>query len=122
MNQNLNAFLTQLRVVLIILGSILADQGLDHTVVYRWLMVASGSVIVLGNALWALYSSYTNWRRAAAVGSQATLNMVAANKAIDRNGNPVSQIGPDTTPFKPVTEATVTEIVKNFAPTAPIAK
>lgn len=122
MNPNLNATLSALRVLLITIGSVMADQGLAHSTAYSYVMMAAGSIMVIGPAVWAVWSSIVNWRKAASVGAQSTLNMVAANKAIDVNGNVVSQIGPDTTPFKPVTESTTVDIIKNFPPASPIAK
>lgn len=118
MNPNFNAFLTQLKLFLIVIGTLLAEQGLDHTTAYKWIMLASGSVIVIGNAGWALWSSYSNWRKAAAVGAQATLNMMASGKAVDQEGNFISKFSPDAVPPKPITVASATEIVKNFAPPA----
>lgn len=117
MNPNLNAFLSQLRVVLIILGSLLAEQGMDHTIVYKYLLVASGSVVVLGNALWALWASYSNWRKASAVGVQAGINLTASGQALSEAGEVISQFSSAAaTPPKPVTVATAAEIVANFGP------
>lgn len=124
MNPNLNAFLSQLRIVLVIIGSLMAEQGFDHTTIYRWLMIISGSIVVLGNALWALWSSYINWRKASAVGVAAGINMTVQGKALTESGQPISAFSPAAdTPPKPVTVASAADIVANFAPpTSSIAK
>lgn len=123
MNPNLNAVLAQLRVVLIVIGTLMAEQGYDHTTAYKWIIVASGAVMVLGNALWALWASISNWWKAAAVGTQSGINLVLSGKALAADGKTlVSQIGPDTTPALQVTIASTKEIAKDFPPAAPIAK
>lgn len=124
MNPNLNAFLTQLKLFLIVIGTLLAEQGFDHTAVYKWIMVASGSVLIVGNAAWALWASYSNWRKASAVGVAAGINMTVQGKAITDDGHPIAAFSPDAaTPPKAVTVASAKEIVANFAPpTSEIAK
>lgn len=124
MNPNLNAFLAQLRIVLIVFGSILAEQGLDHSAIYKWVMFGAGSVVVLGNALWALWASFSNWRKASAIGVAAGINMTAQGKAVTDDGQPISAFSSEAvTPPKAVTIASAAEIVANFAPpSASIAK
>lgn len=123
MNPNLNAFLTQLRVVLLLIGGYMAEQGLDHTTTYKWVIFAGGAVLVLGNALWALWASFANFWKAAAIGTQSGINLVLSGKALAADGKTlVSQIGSETTPVKQVTIETTKEIVNDMAPSAPIAK
>lgn len=122
MNPNLNAFLTQLKLFLIVMGTLLAEQGMDHTTVYKWIMFAAGAVLVVGNAAWALWASYENWRKAAAVGVQAGINLTASGKALAEDGETVVSVNNGSTPPKPVTVETAAQIVKDFAPATPIAK
>lgn len=122
MNPNLNATLSSIRVLLIVLGSVLADQGLGHTEVYKWIMIASGAVMVVGPAVWAVWSSISNWHKAAAVGVAAGVNMALQGKALAADGVTVVLKNDGSTPPKPFTVATATEVVKDFAPAAPIAK
>lgn len=116
MDPNLNAALGQVRVILLIVAGILADEGFGHTGLYKIILVAAGSVVALGSALWAFYNSLVNFRKARAVGVQAALNMVQAGKAIDVNGQVVSKIGAGTTPFKEATVKSSEEIIANFGP------
>lgn len=116
MNPNLNATLTAIRALLMAIGGVLLDKGLGNTAAYFWIETIAGSLFVIGPGIWGVYSSIVNWRKAAAVGSQATLNMVAAGKAVDQQGEPISQFSPDATPPKAVTVASVTAIVRDFGP------
>lgn len=125
MNPNLNAFLAQVRVFLLLIGGFMVEQGFDHTTAYKWIMVAAGSIVVLGNAVWALWSSYANWRKASAVGVAAGINMTVQGKAVTESGEVISKFSAEAsdTPPKPVTVASAAEIVANFAPPpATIAK
>lgn len=124
MNPNLNAFLTQLKLFLVLIGGIMAEQGLEQTTVYHYIMLIAGSILVVGNAAWALWASYSNWRNASAVGVAAGINMTVQGKAITQDGTVISKFGAEseTTPPKPVTVATAAEIVANFAPSTTIAK
>jgi len=123
MNPNLNAFLTQLKLFLVLVGGLMAEQGYDHTTAYKWVMLASGSCIALGSSAWALWASFANWRKAAAVGVAAGINLTVAGKAVTDDGKVISQFAtPDATPPKPVTVETAAQIVKDFAPATPPAK
>lgn len=122
MNPNLNAFLSSLRALLLVIGGLLAEHGLEHTTYYSDVMIAAGAVMVVGPAIWGVWSALVNWHKAAAIGSQATLNMVAAGKAIAADGTTLTAVGTGTTPPKAVTIATAAEIVKDFAPATPPAK
>lgn len=122
MNPKLNAFLAQVRVVLLLIGGYMAEQGLDHTTTYKWIMFVAGAILVLGNALWALWASFSNFWKASAVGVQAGINLTVAGKALAADGTTLVSANDGSTPPKPVTVATAAEIVKDFAPAAPIAK
>jgi hypothetical protein len=123
MDPKFNAFLTQLKLFLVLVGGLMAEQGLAHTSVYKYLMLVSGSLLVIGNSLWALWASFDNWWKAAAIGAQSGINLTLSGHALAADGETViSQITPGSTPTKQVTEATTKEIVKNFAPAVPIAK
>lgn len=122
MNPNLNAFLASVRSFLLILGGLMVEQGLDHTTIYKYLLLAAGSVVVVGNGAWAVWSSYSNWRKASAVGVAAGVNMAVQGKAVADDGTVISKFNGEGTPPKPVTVATAAQIVKDFAPTEPIAK
>jgi len=117
MNPNLNAFLSSVRALLLVIGGLLAEHGLEHSTYYSDVMIAAGSIMVVGPAIWGVWSSITNWHKAAAVGAQSGINMVLSGKALAADGKTlITQIGPDSTPVKPVTVATAAEIVKDFAP------
>lgn len=122
MNPNFNAFISSVRYLLVVIGTIMAEQGLDHTTTYKWVVVSSGAIMIIGPAIWGVWSSIYNWYKAAAVGAQAGMNMVLQGKALAQDGTTVTSIGDGTTPLKQVTVATTKEIVKDFPPDAPIAK
>lgn len=123
MNPALNAFLSNVRILLVLVGGTMVELGLDHLPEYKWIMIASGSVVVLGNAVWAAYSSFVNWRKASAVGVAAGINMTIQGKALDSAGAPISAFSPAAeTPPKPVTVESAAEIVANFAPSTPPTK
>ena len=118
MNPNLNAFLTSVRALLLVIGGLLAEHGLEHSSYYSWVMIGAGSILVIGPAVWGVWSSIYNWHKAAAVGVAAGVNMTVAGKALAEDGSIISAFSGDNnaTPPKPVTVATATEIVKDFAP------
>lgn len=122
MNPNLNAFLTQLKLFLVLIGGLMAEQGLDHTTAYKWVMLVAGSCVALGSSAWALWASFANWRKAAAVGVQAGINLTTSGQAVDHDGKVISSFAPGATPPMPVTVASAAEIIKNFAPVTPPAK
>ncbi|HCE07483.1 MAG TPA: hypothetical protein DEQ40_02565 [Oxalobacteraceae bacterium] len=123
MNPNLNAFLSSVRALLLVIGGLLAEHGLEHSTAYSYIMISAGSILVVGNALWALWASFDSWWKAAAIGTQSGINLVLSGKALAADGKTlISQIGPESTPVKPVTVATAAEIVKDFAPATAPAK
>lgn len=124
MNPNLNAFLTSVRALLMVIGTLMAEQGLDHTSAYKYIMLVAGSLMVVGPAVWGVWSSFSNWRKASAVGVAAGINMTVAGKAVDHEGNAISAFSQAAeTPPKAVTVASAADIVKEFAPpTASIAQ
>ena len=122
MNPALNAFLSNVRILLVILGGLMVELGIDHLPEYKWIMIAAGSITVLGNAVWAAWSSFMNWRKAAAVGVAAGINLTVQGKALAADGVSVVSANDGSTPPLPVTIATAAEIVKEFAPDAYPAK
>lgn len=123
MNPNLNALLSSVRALLLVIGGLLAEHGLEHSTAYSYIMISAGSLMVVGPAVWGVWASFDNWWKAAAVGTQSGINLVLSGKALAADGKTlVSQIGPDTTPAKPVTIETTKEIVKDLAPAAAPAK
>lgn len=124
MNPNLNAFLTSVRALLLVLGGLLAEHGLEHSTYYSWIMIGAGSIMIVGPAVWGVWSSFSNWRKASAVGVAAGINMTIQGKAVTEGGEVISKFSADAqdTPPKPVTVASAAEIVANFAPTTPPAK
>ena len=125
MNPNLNAFLTSVRTLLLVAGGLLAEHGLEHSTYYSWIMIGAGSVMVVGPAIWGVWSSLINWHKAAAVGVAAGIAMTVQGKAVTESGEVISKFSADTsdTPPKAVTVASAAEIVANFAPpTSTIAK
>ena len=121
MNPNLNATLTAIRALLMAIGGVLLDKGMGSTAAYFWIETVAGSIFVLGPAIWGVYSSIVNWRKASAVGVQAGINLTVAGKALAEDGKTVVSQNNGSTPPMPVTIATASEIVKDFAPIAPIA-
>lgn len=124
MNPNLNALLSSIRVLLITIGGVMATKGLENTGAYFWVMTAAGSTMVVGPAVWGVWSAFATWRKASAVGVAAGINMTIQGKAVAEDGTVISKFGADAdaTPPKPVTEASGAEIVAKFAPTTPPAK
>lgn len=123
MNPQMNQFFSALRVLLIAVGAIMAKEGWEHTTIYSYVMIASGAVMVVGPAIWGVWSAGANWWKAAAIGTQSGINLVLSGKALAADGKTlVSQIGTGTTPAKPVTIETTKEIVQDMAPTKPPAK
>lgn len=121
MNPQLNAVLSSIRSLLMVLGTVLAAHGLAASGLYFWVQLAAGSVMVVGPAIWGVYTSIENYRRARATGVQAGINLVTSGKAITEDGSVVSKLD-GTTPPKAVTLATADQIIKDFAPAQPIAK
>lgn len=122
MNPNLNAFLTSVRALLLVLGGLLAEHGLEHSTAYSYVMIGAGSIMVIGPAIWGVWSSFANWRKASAVGVQAGINLTVSGKALASDGKTVVSENNGTTPPLAVTVATAAEIVKDFAPSTPPAK
>lgn len=123
MNRNLNAFLTSVRALLLVLGGLLAEHGLEHSTYYSWVMIGAGAVMVVGPAIWGVWSSIVNWHKAAAVGVQAGINLTVSGNAVTDSGQVISRnASADATPPKMVTVATASEIVKDFAPPASAIK
>lgn len=123
MNPNLNALLSSLRALLITIGGVMAAKGLENTGAYFWVMTAAGSTMVVGPAIWGVWSAFSNWRKASAVGVQAGVNMTVAGKALATDGVTVVTSNDGSTPPLQVTLATAAQIVKDFAPpTSSIAK
>ena len=118
-----NAFLANLRILLVAIGSVMAYEGWEHSAIYSYVMIASGAIMVVGPAAWATWSSFVNWRKASAVGVQAGINLTVSGKALAADGKTVVSENNGTTPPLAVTLATAAEIVKDFAPaTSSIAK
>ena len=62
------------RSCLIVLGTLLAGHGLGQSGLYFWVEAAAGSVMVLGPAIWGVYTAFTEFmakRHAATVGVMA---------------------------------------------------
>jgi len=121
MNQtdpNINGILSSIRILLITIGGVMAGAGLSNTSTYKWTMIAGGAVTVLGPAIWGVWSSFVNFRRAQAVGVQAGINMTLQKKALAADGTTIMELDGGTTPPKSVTLATSGQIIKDFAPAA----
>jgi hypothetical protein len=118
-DQTMAPVFTALRVLLVTIGGVLAGEGLANTGAYKWIMIAAGAVGVVGPAAWGLYVAITNAaraRQAQAKAVQSGINLVVAGQALTNEGELIQVANPDTTPPKPVTLRTASEIVKNFAP------
>jgi hypothetical protein len=115
---NINGILASIRILLITIGGVMAGDGLTNTTAYHWVMIGAGSIMVVGPAIWGVYSSFVNFRRARAVGVQAGINMAVQGKALASDGSVISHFGPDATPSKDVTLKSSDEIITKFGPVA----
>jgi hypothetical protein len=117
---------TSVRVALLAIGGIMLDHGFTATSpAYKWVMIAAGSVTIIGPAIWGVYVAVTKARRARAAQAKAVqsgINLVVAGQALTDDGRLLQVANPDATPPKPVTETTAAAIVASFAPTTVAAK
>lgn len=118
-----NGVLSAIRYLLVTLGTYLAANG--YASAGNNIELAAGAVMIVGPAIWGVYSAVQKYRKVRAVGVQAGINLAVSGRALDANGNMISQFQASdaTTPPKPVTLKTAAEIVKSFGPsTQEIAK
>lgn len=122
-NPNIIAVFAALRGVLIALGTLLVALNLGETQVYVMVIKASGLVMVVGPIAWAVFEKLVTLKKSLAAAVQAGINLTISGKAVDHDGAPISKFAADATPPQPVTVASSTEIIKEFAPsTASISK
>lgn len=112
------AFLSGVRSVLLGFGVLMAVLHFDHTEAYKWIIVISGSVVAVGSAAWGVFTQLVTLRKLAAAAVQAGINLAVSGQAVTADGKVISQFSgqSDATPPRPVTVATATEIMKDFAP------
>ena len=116
---SMNGVWSSLRALLIALGGALVTGGIITTTskAYMMIMFASGAVLVIGPAIWGVYTSVMrviNNRKKVVTAMNATLNLVASGKALDASGSVIPYAVAGSTPPKAVTETSAPEIVKNF--------
>lgn len=116
-NPQLNTLLSALRVLLLVIGAVLARDHMDGTSLYHYVMLAAGCVIDVGAAAWALYVASVGFLRTRAAAVQAGINLVSQGAALTANGAVVDRLD-GSTPPKLVTLVTSEEIIKNFGPAA----
>ena len=94
-----------------VIGGYLKREGFSDP--HLLLLVSGALVTVIGAVViwvWGVLSNAAQKVEA----MNATLNLVAARKAIDTKGNVISTIMPNSTPPLPITKTTMPEIIKNF--------
>jgi hypothetical protein len=114
-NPQAMAFLAALRILLITIGAVMADQHWGSSGAYHAVMTAAGLVMVIGPAAWGLWDTFWALVRSQAAGVQAGLNLVEYGRALDDKG----QLVPATTQLKPVTLASADKIMRIFGPKFP---
>lgn len=117
-NPKVQALFTQLRMLLIAVGAVLAYAGFGASPAYKYAMIASGAVAIVCPAAWDFFSTVAALFKSQAVGVQAGINLVTSGEAIDKEGNIISKFNAGATPPKAVTLVTAPEIVKNYGPSA----
>lgn len=105
-----------------VLGVLLGAHGLADSGTAFWVQLVGGSIMVIGPAVWDVWSQIRALARTKAVGVQAGINLTVSGKALASDGATLVSHNDGTTPPLPVTEATAAQIVKDFAPTAVPAK
>lgn len=99
-----------LRVLLITIGAGLADHGLEHSEAYKIVEMLSGSILIIGPAIWGVWVAIRNAQAKAEVMRQG----VAAGMIAGASG--VHSINPAD-----LSHADAKEVVKVFAPGKPEA-
>lgn len=117
---SMNGVFSAVRAALIAIGGALVtgDVITVKSPVYFWIMFLSGSIMVIGPAIWGVVVQVQHVlkvRQERAKGVQAGINLVIAGQALTVAGKPIPGGTGDGEPL-PVTEKTAAEIVKNFAP------
>lgn len=117
------ALFTQLRMLFIAIGAVIAYAGYDASPAYKWVMMAGGAVLIIGPAIWDFIATVNALLHTQAVGVASGLNLAVSGKAVDREGNVISQFSPNAeTPPRAPTIESAQEIVKAFSPSEPIEK
>lgn len=60
----LHTILVSLRALLLALGGILADQGLEGSGIYRIVMLAASTILIVGPLVWGVWSAIASVRKA----------------------------------------------------------
>lgn len=121
MNPDVLAAFAALRSLLIAGGAAMVALNLGHTQTYALVMQVSGSVMVVGPLLWAVFEKLVTLKNALAKAVQAGINLTVSGKAITDSGHVISQFSAEaesSTPPKLVTKASASEIIKEFAPSS----
>lgn len=116
---SMNGVFSAVRTALIAIGGALVTGGVisASSPVYFWIMFVSGSIMVIGPAIWGVVVAVRHAiavKQARTAGVQAGINLVVAGEALTTEGRKIPGGTGDGAPL-PVTEKTATEIVKNFA-------
>lgn len=128
MNPNITAsfmaMVKQIQFLLMIAGAVMVHLGMDHGNTYKYVMEASGSIIIVATGAWGFWCSFQNFWKSIAIGAQAGINMTVAGKAVTEDGSVISKFSAeaDATPPKLVTQKSGAEIVAQFAPATAPAK
>ncbi|HEY1806083.1 MAG TPA: hypothetical protein VGG45_16535 [Terracidiphilus sp.] len=106
---NINAVFSSIRSFLIVIGTVMAGNGLATSGAYKWVEIVAGSIMVVGPAAWGVYNAFANYiasRKKTTAAVNATLHLATAGGVlVDRAGEPI-----------PATDATAAQIVKSYAP------
>lgn len=117
------AWISQLRSLLMVAGTVMATLGLTASPAYQWIMIGGGIVTAVVPAVWDFIALTAALFHVQAVGVASGVAMTTQGKALASDGETVITkfgAGPEATPPKPITVETATQIVKDFAPAEPI--
>ena len=122
---SISAAFASVKNILLVIGGIMAANGLASSGLYFWLQIVTGSIMVVGPALWTIYTSFQDAARkrimeARAV--QAGINLTVSGNALAEDGVTLINVSAGSTPPKPVTLATAAEIIKTFGPALHLIK
>lgn len=118
MDPKLSRFFAAISALAKLAGVLLVGRGVisnDSPLVF-WLQFISGTIMILGPAIYDVWASGRDVVKALAVGAQAGINMTLAGKTVDHEGKPISSLSADAIPPLPVTEAAGVQIAKDYGP------
>jgi hypothetical protein len=112
-NPAMNALWASMRYFLVVIGGLMGSAGLSQTGTYQIVMLASGSIMVVGPAAWGVWTAFQrvlDKRDAVTNAVQAGLNLAATGNMLTCE-TPTGVVIP-----VPVSHQSAAEIVKDFGP------